>query len=371
MRKALFQLHLWLGVVVGLLWALQGLTGASLVFHREMDRWAVGSVAPNPMVSMDRIVVAAKARTGAPVAMVAIEGKRGDILNVHLAGEAPRQLQIEAATGRPLRLRDHDPSTPLDGSAWRWVYLLHESLLLHDRGETLIGISGLLLFTSLLTGIWLGFPKRRQWRQALGWRGWKSVRARLFGWHRLTGIIAGTLLLITVPGGIWMIFAGELRPKLALLVEHQLPFKPTPVAELGEIIAPQQALDAARVVFPNAAFVRVTMPTPAAPVYAIRLRQPDEIRTWSGVTSVTLDAATGRRLHTYDAASAPLSNRLADAAFSVHSAEIAGFGGRILLMLAGLSLPVLYVTGLWAWWRKRRPRRREVASRGACATSSA
>ena len=40
MRKALFQLHLWLGLVVGLAWALQGLTGASLVFHREMDRWA-------------------------------------------------------------------------------------------------------------------------------------------------------------------------------------------------------------------------------------------------------------------------------------------------------------------------------------------
>ncbi|MDQ3144346.1 MAG: PepSY domain-containing protein, partial [Pseudomonadota bacterium] len=108
-----------------------------------------------------------------------------------------------------------------------------------------------------------------------------------------------------------------------------------------------------------------------APVYAVRLRQPDEIRVWSGVTTVTLDAATGRALHVYDAASAPLSNRLADAAFSVHSAEIAGLFGRLLLMLAGLSLPALYVTGLWAWWRRRRPRRRVVATSGACATSSA
>ncbi|MDQ3145143.1 MAG: PepSY domain-containing protein, partial [Pseudomonadota bacterium] len=286
MRKALFQLHLWLGLVVGLLWALQGLTGASLVFHRGMDRWAVGPVAPGPMVSMDRIVAETEARAGVKVLMVAIEGKRGDILNVHLAGEAPRQLQVEAATGRPLRLRDHDPSTPLGGSAWRWVYLLHESLLLHDRGETLIGVSGLLLFTSLLTGLWLGFPKRRQWRQALGWRGWKSLRAKLFGWHRLAGIIAGSLLLITVPGGIWMIFAADLRPRLAAVVEHQLPFKPAPAERLGEIIAPQQAVDAARGTFPEAAFVRVTMPTPTAPVYSVRLRQPAEIRVWSGVTTV-------------------------------------------------------------------------------------
>ena len=30
-----------------------------------------------------------------------------------------------------------------------------------------------------------------------------------------------------------------------------------------------------------------------APVYAVRLRQPGEIRAWSGVTSVVVDAASG------------------------------------------------------------------------------
>ena len=50
----------------------------------------------------------------------------------------------------------------------------------------------------------------------------------------------------------------------------------------------------------------------------------------------------------------PLTNMAADAAFSLHSAEIAGPASRLLLMLAGLSLPALYVTGIWAWWRKRR-----------------
>ncbi|CAA9536468.1 MAG: hypothetical protein AVDCRST_MAG91-3426, partial [uncultured Sphingomonadaceae bacterium] len=35
-RRVLVQLHLWLGLVVGGVWALQGLTGAMLVFHREV-----------------------------------------------------------------------------------------------------------------------------------------------------------------------------------------------------------------------------------------------------------------------------------------------------------------------------------------------
>jgi uncharacterized iron-regulated membrane protein len=353
MRRALVQLHLWLGLIVGLLWALQGLTGAALVFHREMDRQAVGAVTAGPMESLDRLVADAQARTGVEVTMVGIADGRGDILNMQFNRDGPRQLQVEAATGRPLRARSNDPATPFDGSAWRWVYLLHESLLLHDRGETLIGVSGLLLFSSLLTGLWLGFPKRGQWRKALGWRGWKSLRAKLFGWHRLAGITAGALLLVTVPGGIWMIFAAELRPKLASVVAHHMPFKPMPVDRLGDVIAPQQALTLARSHFPAAAFVRLTLPSAAAPVYSVRLRQAEETRAWSGVTMVTIDAPSGRTLHVYDAVKAPLSNRLADAAFSVHSGEIAGLAGRILLMLAGLSLPALYVTGVWAWWRKR------------------
>lgn len=363
MRRALFQLHLWLGLVIGLVWALQGLTGAALVFHREMDRWPVGTVAVGPMASLDKIVTDIEARTRAEVSMVAIADGRGDILNVHFKDDGPKQLQVEAATGRPIRVRDYDPATPLDGSAWRWVYLLHESLLLHDRGETLIGLSGLLLFSSLLTGIWLGFPKQGQWRKALGWSGWRSVRAKLFGWHRLAGIFAGSLLLVTVPGGIWMIFAAELRPDVASVVAHEMPFKPTPVVELGKVIDPQQALARAQAQFPNAAFVRLTMPTPASPAYVVRLRQPDETRAWSGVTAVTIDAASGRTLHVYDAVKAPLSNRLADAAFAVHSGEIAGLVGRILLMLAGLSLPALYITGVWAWWRKRS--RKRAAGRAA------
>jgi uncharacterized iron-regulated membrane protein len=156
---------------------------------------------------------------------------------------------------------------------------------------------------------------------------------------------------------IWMIFAAELRPALAEVVPHELGYRAAPVRQVERRIGPQAALERARAHFPDAAFVRLTMPTPAAPVYAVRLRQAEEVRVWSGVTLVSIDPASGRTLHVYDPVTAPLSNRLADAAFSLHSGEIAGVAGRVLLMLAGLMLPVLYVTGVLAWWRKRPSRR--------------
>ena len=103
----------------------------------------------------------------------------------------------------------------------------------------MVGISGLLLFTALLTGLWIGWPRRRQWRIVFAWRHWRTTRIRLYGWHRMAGLLAGALLVVTVPGGIWMIFAADLRPALAEAVPHQLPYKPQPVSDLGAVIAPQ------------------------------------------------------------------------------------------------------------------------------------
>ena len=356
MRSWLVSIHLWLALVLGLLWALQGLTGASLVFHRELDRLGGPAVQAGPMASLDGIIGAAAQHTGGKIQMIGIADGKGDLLNLHYKeGDVVRQLRIEAATGKIAETRDYDPPHPGSGW-WRWVYMLHESLLLHDRGETLIGLSGLFLMTALGTGLWIGWPRAGQLRAIFAARQWRTTRTRLYGWHRLVGLGAGLVLVVTIPGGVWMIFADSLRPVVARHLSHQLPYKARPAETLAAAIGPQAALDRARALFPSAAFVRLTWPTAAAPVYAVRLRQPGEIRAWSGVTSVVVDASSGRILSTYDPLTAPWTNRAADAAFSVHSAEIAGPAGRLLLMLAGLSLPALYVTGIWAWWRKRRPR---------------
>lgn len=40
--------HLWLGLILGGIWALQGLTGALLVFHREADRLLLAPAARVP-----------------------------------------------------------------------------------------------------------------------------------------------------------------------------------------------------------------------------------------------------------------------------------------------------------------------------------
>lgn len=348
-RRLLAQAHLWLGLTLGLVWALQGLTGAALVFHRELDRLGVAA-ASGPMAPIDLILANAERASGAKAGMLNVADARGDMLAASYRRQDGREgvIRLEAATGRVIDDR-------AAGTGWRWAYELHEELLLHDRGKTLVGVSGLLLVSAALTGLWIGWPKRRAWRVAVRPRLWRSARARLYGWHRLSGLLV-TLALIVLPlAGAAMAFGTSFRPWLAEVAGFRMPYKPAGPLP-ARVIPAGRALAAARAEFPGARFVRLTAPGEASPAYVVRLLQPGESRSWSGTTSVTVDAGTGAVLARYDALRAPLVNRLYDAAFSVHSGEIAGLPGRVLVMLAGLALPALYVTGLLAWLRKRRSR---------------
>lgn len=367
MRKLAIKLHLWLGLTIGLLWALQGLTGAGLVFHRELDRWAhperAGSA--GPMASMDRLVAAAAGGGTAPKRISVVDtGPDLVMADYDGADGTPRQLFLDAATARAVADRAHAPGTPGNGATSRFLYNLHERLTAGETGEVIVGSSGVLLFSSLALGLWIGWP--RMWRAVAKVRTWRSRPQKLYGWHRLVGLSAGFALLLMVPCGIYMIFSAPIRNAVAAAVPHELPYKPAPLpaGAAAGWIAPQAAYVAAQRLFPDAAFVRLGMPSASAPAYVVRLLQPDEVRAWSGITTVTVDARSGAVLHVYDPLTAPLSNRVADAAFSVHNGEIAGTIGRLLVMLAGLSLPTFYVTGVWLWLTKRR---RAAATRLAAA----
>ena len=152
-----------------------------------------------------------------------------------------------------------------------------------------------------------------------------------------------------------MIFASDLRPELASVVDARTAIQAAiRSTHLAKSSPRNKHCVRATARFPDAAFVRLTMPTPASPVYTVRLRQPAETRVWSGVTAVTIDAASGRDAphlrRRHSAAEQPPGRRRFLRSIRARSA---GLVGRLLVMLAGLSLPALYVTGIWAWWRKR------------------
>lgn len=161
MRRVVVQVHRWLGLTIGLLWVLQGLTGAFLVFYRDLDRLSVSAPVAGPMASLDAIVSSAKAATGnARLTRLSFTDGHRDLIEVLYADRAGRlrALVIDASSAAVVRATDAQPATPFNGQAWRWIYAFHQGLNAGRRGEILIGLSGLMLFATVLGGLWLGCP---------------------------------------------------------------------------------------------------------------------------------------------------------------------------------------------------------------------
>lgn len=355
------NIHLWLGIIIGFVWALQGLTGALLVFHREVDRIGGAALTDGPMLPPSRLIAAAEAAAGQPIQRLTAVGDDLRLVEARYNDSAnePQALQLDAATGRVVGTRERNPTSPFTGSGWRWVYLVHMSLMMGTPGRTLIGASGLFLFLTLLIGLLLAWPKRHAWRAAFAFSKWRSTVQQFYGWHRAAGLVFALPLIALALTGTYQAFASKIAPALGRFfpyepmatMGHQMGRGETHEAHAG--ISPDAALAIARTRYPEGRFMNLELPVEHPAHYSVRFTLEDELRSWSGRATVQIDPHDGTILATYDPRSAPVLNRLDDAAYPVHKGEAAGLFGRILVFLAGLVLPALYVTGLFLWFRKR------------------
>lgn len=191
MRRVLLQIHLWLGLTVGMLWALQGVSGALLVFHREMDRIVAPAAGSGSTASLDAVLSSAKnATAGAAIGRLSITDHHRDRIDATYVDEVRgvRSVVIDAATAKVLGRRDMEPRTPFTGAVTRWVLMFHSKLLSGHTGEIFIGVSGLLLASTALIGLRFAWPARRAWKAAYSYQRWRTTLQRLNGGHRALGL---------------------------------------------------------------------------------------------------------------------------------------------------------------------------------------
>jgi uncharacterized iron-regulated membrane protein len=116
------------------------------------------------------------------------------------------------------------------------------------------------------------------------------------------------------------------------------------------------ALPAALARYPGATLAIVRMPDADQPWYRVRLRQAEELRRVFGQTTVYVDAHDGTLLRDSDAFKLPLNERIVNAIYPIHSGEAFGIGGRVIVLLTGLSLLAMGVLGAGMWWTRRAAR---------------
>lgn len=189
LRRALFQLHLWLGIGLGLYILVISVSGSAIVLRPQIHRWLVHSQADasaGPALEGSALEQRI-AQTYAPATSV-------EILLPRRPGAAVL-VQLEHAGNVESRYFDQHRGTDLgETEPWpvraiEWLTLLHDELLLERRGRALNGVGGLLLLLMVFTGMVLWWQGRRRWHEGLQLSR-DSSRAWLWQLHSFMGFWA-------------------------------------------------------------------------------------------------------------------------------------------------------------------------------------
>lgn len=348
-RRIFCWLHLWAGVVCALYLCLIGTSGSLLVFEDEFRALAAprGGLMPPGLPDVQAVVRAVGQARG---------GERVTYMEFPRAGQPFYRVWLTDAAGNQATLvADAATGAPLAGRLWiDWVHDLHVELLMGKTGETvnLIGASGLLLLT--VTGLVLWWPGLARWARGLvvRWRsGWRRVN---FDLHNALGFWAlGFLLWWSISGIYFMAPAAVMR-----WVDAVSPLRgmkepaPTLVTETSPAASYATILTAAQRAVPEGKLSGIFLA--AAPggmvmVYVDRGAPGDFSHR-----DILSFSSTGRLLTNWHYG----ENKTAGdwflwAMYPLHFGSLWGLGFKILWALAGLSLPVLSVTGLLMYWNRR------------------
>ena len=351
------QVHRWISLTVAAIWLVQAITGTLSVFRWEIDDWTVaGDRVPVSFPAVGAKVDALSSQPDTSVSSIWTSGTDRGRFDVHYSvADQYRVMRIDGQ-GRTLRDRSGD-QLAAQGAVWDTITSVHTSLKLGDFGEWLIGFSGLLLLSNIALGLNLAWPKRGTWRKTLFGKPAGGSVARLYGWHRKVGLWFAFPALLTVIAGVSMVFADALERGLGAELAE-----PAPAPVTGEQIGFSTAVATALKTFPGGSFSGASLPDEEEPYYRIRLRNSGEVpRKW-GTTVVWVGSGDGRLLGTYDAAAPKPGRAITDTMYALHTGQIAGTLGRLIVLAIGLCLLTLIALGLPLWWKRRAAKK---ASAGA------
>ena len=206
LRRALFQVHLWVALALGLYIVMISVTGSAVVFRREFNVWMVPRSVPSaigaPLSGED--LRRAVERTYPDHSVTAVrEPRRRD---------RPVTVTLERDGKRVDRLFDPYASTDMGLSyppflrAVEWLVDLHDNLLSGERGREINGVAGMLVTAVVLSGAVVWWPGRRRWRSSLT-VGRPSMTAR-FAWrlHSALGIWTLAMSLVWTLTAIYFAF---------------------------------------------------------------------------------------------------------------------------------------------------------------------
>jgi uncharacterized iron-regulated membrane protein len=364
-------MHRWIGIIAGLPIALIGLSGSLILLApllltlQHGDLLERGAATSPQAATPDSWVAAVRAANTDKLEIIAVSAPNSSPIAADTAlvighthegaeGENHRVFSINPDTGKLKGYYDYETSYAFIPTA------IHTSLMIPMIGFDIVAITGVILLISSATGVYLWWPRPKNWKAAFRFKMSSQGLARWFSLHNFIGLYSAAAIFILSATGVWILAPEWVEPAVKIAT----PLRGAPLASLisrkGSCPTPttvETALNMAIAHSPKSKLAYLLSPEEGRDFFEINLSKADNWNVRDGDTTVYIDPVCAKIVDVIDGDKLSAGESLRRATMPMHNGQIFGTVGQVLVFFAGLALPVMYVSGLILWWRRRKLRK--------------
>lgn len=388
-RKLFNDIHLWLGLVSGLIVVAVCLSGTIYVFSTELTErsaphlYKVTAPAGAVKIPVDKLVQQVKdAFPGHTLTSIYIPGSSTRTYRLSLKKEGDKEARPVSYFVNPYTGNIPGNSNEKNGtkefmsnmfSLHRWLLLdkiekpLIKGTTNRELGSMITGWATILFTLGCITGLVIWFPQKvKHWRQGLKIK-WKA------SWKRLNHDLHNTLafyaliflLLMGLTGPQWSFdwYRTGLQKTLGTYKPKDAPKEKQPVSALTDSAGNtpaslQQYLAVADTALPYAGDYTISLPADAAGTVTISKYKTGFFAP-AASDRLTLDQYSAAVLKKDIFKEKPFNQRVAGSIKALHVGNVYGTFTKIIYFIACLIATTLPITGTLIWINKLKQKRRK------------
>ncbi|MDD2720846.1 MAG: PepSY-associated TM helix domain-containing protein [Gallionella sp.] len=380
MRNAIVYLHRWVGLAVLAFVGLAAITGTILAFDKELDGWLNDdwyTVLPQgERLSMDALVPAAeKFYPGKRVTFVRTGEEASSAYQFYLRTPAAKgddnfenffknntkyhQVFINPYTAEVLGGRVNGEVGLDKRHLIGFLLKLHYTLILGDFGKWLMGIAALLWLVDHFGAVYLSFPKLKAWKKSFAFR-WNAGGHKLnFDMHRSGSMWILPVLIALALSSVYLNLNTQFKwvvNKFSPVTKVECACHVDPNAKwLADTASWQGAIALAQQTKPDLRVGGLTF-LPDTRKFIVSMKGSDDLTAEVGMTKVYVNAITGELMHVHDRADETAADTFLAWMLPLHSGRVFGLIGQIIILLSGIVITIICVTGYLIYARKAKAR---------------
>lgn len=347
------KLHIYLGLTLGLLFSVIGLSGSILVFYVEIDA----------LLNHVKLKPAATRNIQYEDAYKTLQGAFPEL-------DGAWRLEINGATDeiaaryyKPPQTRDKD-FAPLmvwlsnDGRnvmrqdywgqyAMTFIYDMHYRLLAGEAGGVILGYLSLLIIIFLIAGLITWLPRKGKIHQAIKFKPNSGTIRRLYDIHKLSGVYSLFFLLLLTITGVMLELPKESEFLLGKFVAPISEIK-APIARESNLrnVTIDAAINNVKANIPNSEVKWIETPAKNSQFYKMRLKTKEDPSNRFPHSFAYINKTNGNIEMVYLYNNQSSSSKIMNWLHTLHDGTLLGIYSRILYVLIGLLPMILYITGI-------------------------